>query len=117
MRSIELVSHHLLLAQGGSVFVHLRNALLTLALCVSSLPAWAQQPSSAPPVPGQNRAGMHVYIRAGLKSHGPGQHDYPQFLADWSKLLTMHGAVVDGSFHSPTAVELEGTDVILMYKG
>jgi type 1 glutamine amidotransferase len=60
---------------------------------------------------------MHVYIRAGLKSHGPGKHDYPQFLADWSKLLTMHGAVVDGSFHSPTAAELEGTDVVLIYKG
>jgi type 1 glutamine amidotransferase len=60
---------------------------------------------------------MHVYIRAGLKTHGPGQHDYPQFLADWSKLLTQHGAVVDGSFHSPTAAELANTDVILIYKG
>ena len=76
----------------------------------------AQQPS-APLPPGQNPAGMHVYIRAGLKTHGPGLHDYPQFLADWSKLLTAHGAVVDGSLHFPTAAELEHTDVILMYKG
>ncbi|MEO8426925.1 MAG: ThuA domain-containing protein [Verrucomicrobiota bacterium] len=60
---------------------------------------------------------MRIYIRAGLKSHGPGQHDYPQFLADWSKLLTEHGAVVDGSFHSPTAAELERTDVVVIYKG
>jgi type 1 glutamine amidotransferase len=60
---------------------------------------------------------MHIYIRSGLKSHGPGKHDYPQFLADWSKVLTEHGAVVDGSFHSPTAAELEKTDVVVMYKG
>jgi type 1 glutamine amidotransferase len=47
----------------------------------------------------------------------PGQHDYPQFLADWSKILTEHGAVVDGSLHAPSAAELEHTDVIVMYKG
>ena len=71
----------------------------------------------APGIPGQNPAGMRVYLRAGLKTHGPGKHDYPQFLADWSKLLTTHGAVVDGSFHAPSAAELERTDVIVMYKG
>jgi type 1 glutamine amidotransferase len=59
----------------------------------------------------------HVYIRAGLKSHGPGQHDYPQFLADWSKILTEHGAIVDGGLHFPTAEELRNIDVIVMYKG
>ena len=59
----------------------------------------------------------HVYIRAGLKTHGPGQHDYPQFLADWSKVLTERNAVVDGSLHFPKASELEGVDVMVMYKG
>ncbi len=72
---------------------------------------------AAPRIPGQNLAGMHVYIRAGLKTHGPGFHDYPQFLADWSKLLTEKGAVVDGSVHFPTAEELKATNVIVMYKG
>lgn len=70
-----------------------------------------------PTIPGQNLSGMHVYLRAGLKTHFEGQHDYPQFLADWSKILTVHGAVVDGSFHAPTAEELKGVDVIVMYKG
>lgn len=70
-----------------------------------------------PAIPGQNPNGMRIYIRAGLKTHGPGKHDYPQFLADWSKVLTEHGAVVDGSYHSPSAAELERTDVIVMYKG
>ena len=68
-------------------------------------------------IPGQNPDGMRVYLRAGLKTHGPGKHDYPQFLADWSKLLTTHGAVVDGSLHAPSAAELERTDVMVMYKG
>ena len=60
---------------------------------------------------------MHIYLRAGLKTHGPGLHDYPQFLADWSKLLTDHGAVVDGSLHAPSTAELEHMDVLVIYKG
>lgn len=60
---------------------------------------------------------MHVYIWGGLKSHGAGQHDYPQFLADWSKVLTEHGAVVDGAFHPPSSADLEHTDVVVIYKG
>jgi type 1 glutamine amidotransferase len=60
---------------------------------------------------------MHVYLRAGLKTHGPGAHDYPQFLADWSKILTERGAIVDGSYHFPTTAELSGISVIVMYKG
>ncbi|MGA7341604.1 MAG: ThuA domain-containing protein [Terracidiphilus sp.] len=60
---------------------------------------------------------MHIYIWAGLKSHPPGRHDYPQFLADWSKLLTEHGAVVDGALHPPNAADLAHTDVIVIYKG
>jgi type 1 glutamine amidotransferase len=60
---------------------------------------------------------MHIYLWAGLKSHFPGQHDYPQFLADWSKLLTEHGAVVDGALHPPSSADLEHTDVVVIYKG
>lgn len=65
----------------------------------------------------QNPNGMRVYIWAGLKSHLPGQHDYPQFLGDWSKILTEHGAVVDGALHAPSAADLEHTDVVIIYKG
>jgi hypothetical protein len=61
----------------------------------------AGQRGGTPGIPGQNISGMHIYIRGGLKTHGEGQHDYPQFMADWSKLLTTkYGAVVDGSFHA-----------------
>ena len=79
--------------------------------------AWTAYPQTAPPPQGQNRNGMHVYLWGGLKSHGEGQHDYPQFLADWSKVLTEHGAVVDGAFHPPRAADLEHTDVVVIYKG
>jgi len=60
---------------------------------------------------------MHIFIWGGLKSHGLGQHDYPQFLADWSKVLTEHGAVVDGAFHAPSSADLEHADVVVIYKG
>ena len=74
-------------------------------------------PSAAPTIQAGDTRPVHVYIRSGLKSHGEGAHDYPQFAADWSKLLTAHGAIVDGSFHFPTAQELANTDVMVMYKG
>jgi type 1 glutamine amidotransferase len=62
-------------------------------------------------------APLRVYIHAGLKTHAEGQHDYPQFLADWSKLLTNRGAIVDGGLHFPSARELAGVDVMVIYKG
>jgi type 1 glutamine amidotransferase len=84
------------------------------------LHVWAQAGSEqvgAPLPQGQNPKGMHVYIWAGLKSHREGQHDYPQFLTDWSKFLTLHGAVVDGALHGPSSSDLEHTGVVVIYKG
>ena len=74
-------------------------------------------PAAAPRPWDQNPNGMRIYIWVGLKSHYAGQHDYPQFLADWSKILTDHGAVVDGALHAPRAADLEHTDVVIIYKG
>ena len=93
---------------------------LTFLLATMQQSAFAQagRASQGAPLPqGQNRNGMHIYIWAGLKSHGEGQHDYPQFLADWSKLLTSRGAVVDGALHPPSSADLEKTDVVVIYKG
>jgi len=106
----------------------------TAALLALAVPHAARaQAAAAPPAASQaqstqqmlaNAAGtvpegrpIKVYIRAGLKTHGPGQHDYPQFLADFSKILTERGAIVDGSLHFPTEPELADVDVIVMYKG
>src|SRR5690348_13670559 len=90
-----------------------RALFLSLGVALACATVVAQQN----PPPAQGTPGPHIYIRAGLKSHGPGQHDYPQFLADWSKVLTERNAVVDGSLHFPKASELEGVDVMVMYKG
>jgi len=92
------------------------TAALLLAARADGQAARSTQ-AQAPRPWGQNPNGMHVYIWAGLKSHSAGQHDYPQFLADWSKILTEHGAVVDGALHAPTIADLEHTDVVLIYKG
>ena len=98
-----------------------KNSGMRLSLLAAvPLFVWGQAatgPGGAPLPPGQNPKGMHVYIWTGLKSHTEGKHDYPQFLADWSKILTEHGAVVDGALHAPTSADLEHTDVVLLYKG
>jgi type 1 glutamine amidotransferase len=108
-----------------SLFIR-RNTALSAAVVLLPVLLAAMQNAPAPqgrgpqgaPLPqGQNRNGMHVFIWAGLKSHGEGKHDYPQFLADWSKVLTAHGAVVDGALHPPSAANLEHTDVVVIYKG
>lgn len=95
----------------------MRSLLIAVMLSTAAAAQTPPPASDVPRIPGQNLAGMHVYLRGGLKTHSPGEHDYPQFLADWSKLLTERGAVVDGSLHAPTAAELANTDVVVMYKG
>jgi type 1 glutamine amidotransferase len=98
-------------------------ALSAIALSASQPPATppASQPapSSQAAPSAQNVAArpLRVYIHAGLKTHAEGQHDYPQFLADWSKLLQNRGAIVDGGLHFPSARELAGVDVMVIYKG
>ncbi len=72
---------------------------------------------TAPRAQGQNPNGMRIFIFGGLKSHGPGAHDYPYFLDTWSKLLTAHGAVVDGALSFPSQEQLDKTDVVIIYKG
>ncbi|HEY0265176.1 MAG TPA: ThuA domain-containing protein [Rhizomicrobium sp.] len=71
----------------------------------------------APKPQGQNVNGMHIFLFGGLKSHGPGAHDYPYWLDTWSKMLTAHGAVVDGAFSFPSQEQLDHSDVVIIYKG
>jgi type 1 glutamine amidotransferase len=99
------------------ILLFLAATILAADPSTQSPPVAQPRRTGAPTIPGQNPNGMRIYIRAGLKTHGPGKHDYPQFLADWSKVLTEHGAIVDGSLHAPTATEIERTDVIVIYKG
>jgi type 1 glutamine amidotransferase len=99
--------------------VNTRILLCSAIAAAMLVPVVAQQRGtpSTPPAQGTDVAPLRVYLRGGLKTHGAGQHDYPQFVADWSNILTERGAIVDGGLHFPTAPELEGVDVIVMYKG
>src|SRR5437762_10154869 len=75
-----------------------------LTLVVSLVPALAQQDRP-----------LRVFIRAGVKTHGPNQHDHPRFLAGWKALLTARGARTDGSLEFPTAEQIQDTDVLVIY--
>ena len=110
----------------------LAAAVLIAGTAIGARQAAAPQPPAAGTQPpagrgGQGRGGIQqspfstppvrIYIYAGLKTHAEGQHDYPQFLADWSKLLMNRNAVVDGGLHFPSAKELGNADVVVIYKG
>jgi putative membrane-bound dehydrogenase-like protein len=58
---------------------------------------------------------LRVFIRSGPKSHGPGQHDYPRFLAEWIPLLNERGARATGGDTFPSAEQLAATDVLLIH--
>jgi type 1 glutamine amidotransferase len=100
--------------------MRVRFALLGSAalLCTSVVAQQPATPVATPQVQAQPQVPpLRVFIHAGLKTHADGQHDYPQFLADWSKLLTNRGAIVDGGLHFPSARELANVDVMVIYKG
>jgi putative membrane-bound dehydrogenase-like protein len=58
---------------------------------------------------------LRVFIRGGIKTHGPNQHDHPRFLGEWTKLLGDRGIRVDGAMEFPDAAQLENTDVLIIY--
>ncbi|MEY2407661.1 MAG: hypothetical protein QOF48_331, partial [Verrucomicrobiota bacterium] len=62
-----------------------------------------------------NAAALRVLIRASEKTHGPGEHDYPRFMAEWKKLLSDRGARADGALRFPTQAELAKTDVLILH--
>ncbi len=89
------------------------NRLLSLAtLFLASLVighwSFSAQPSSTDP--------LRVYIRSGPKTHGPGMHDHPRFLADWVTLLNDRGARATGGDTFPTAAQLAQTDVLVLHR-
>lgn len=83
------------------------HALLLAPLLVCAAPS--------SPCPGAQEAPLRVVIRAGEKTHGPGEHDHPRFLADWSDLLRERGCEVAGSLEFPTGEELAQADVLVLY--
>src|SRR5712692_8682130 len=64
---------------------------------------------------GQAAEPLRVFIRGGVKTHGPNQHDHPRFLREWTELLRDRGVKADGAMNFPTAQQLENTDVVVIY--
>ena len=58
---------------------------------------------------------LRVFIRGGIKTHGPGQHDHPRFLGEFTKLLGERGIKVDGGMEFPSVTQLQNTDVMVIY--
>jgi putative membrane-bound dehydrogenase-like protein len=58
---------------------------------------------------------LRIFIRAGEKTHGPGEHDHPRFLKEWTELLRSRGCTVEGALGFPTQEQLEKTDVLVMF--
>jgi uncharacterized protein len=75
------------------------------------LPAWVLLCTAL----GLNADPLRVFIRAGVKTHGPNQHDHPRFLGDWTKLLGERGLKVAGAMEFPTEAQLAETDVVVIY--
>lgn len=59
--------------------------------------------------------GPKVYIRGGVKTHGPNEHDHPRFLNEWTQLLSQRGLEVDGGMEFPSKEQLADTDVLIIY--
>ena len=58
---------------------------------------------------------LRVFIRGGVKTHGPNAHEHERFLNDWTKLLTERGLKADGAKDWPNSLQLAKTDVLVMY--
>jgi putative membrane-bound dehydrogenase-like protein len=80
--------------------------LALLAALISSLILGSSSSAAEP---------LRVFIRAGVKSHGPGAHDFPQFLKEWVPLLNERGAKADGGLEFPTKAQLDKTDVLVLH--
>ena len=58
---------------------------------------------------------LRVFIRSGEKTHGPGCHDHPAFLKDWTELLNDRGAKASGGDNFPSKAQLAETDVLILH--
>ena len=71
------------------------TAIVSLAALTGLMQFW--QPVPLPDTPALSAAApLRVFIRSGPKTHGPGAHDHPRFLAEWAPLLNARGAVASG---------------------
>ena len=60
---------------------------------------------------------LKVLLVGGPKDHGPGEHDYPAWLAMWRQLLEMaDGVTVDTADVWPSSEQLQSTDALIFFQ-
>ena len=60
---------------------------------------------------------LNLLLVAGPQDHGPGEHDYPAWLACWSQLLYAADNVrVDTAMNWPSSEQIAAADVIVFYQ-
>ncbi len=94
------------------------KSFIVLLLALLPITVLVHCNSEAKPIEGEalkEKPPLRIFIRAGEKTHRPGAHDHPRFLADWKKMLQERGAVVDGAQVFPTAEQIKSADVIIFY--
>ncbi|HNY26026.1 MAG TPA: ThuA domain-containing protein [Candidatus Sumerlaeota bacterium] len=65
----------------------------------------------------QDTKPLHIVLVAGLKDHGPGEHDYPAWLSTWATLLAQSPNVrVTQSWEQPTLSDLETASTIVWFR-
>jgi uncharacterized protein len=67
---------------------------------------------------GQSSSPLRIFLRGGPKTHGPagnGVHDHEVWVKEWQPLLSSRGTKVDGGLQFPTPVQLDNTDVLVMF--
>jgi len=60
---------------------------------------------------------IHVVLVAGLKDHGPGEHDYPAWQKAWAKLLARAEKTrVTTAWEKPSPEDFKSADVMVLFR-
>lgn len=97
------------------VTAHWRRSLLLAPALAAAWSAPAPIAATASP-PQAQEAALRIFLSGGPKTHGPGAHDAPRFVDEWTALLRARGAQVEGALRLPSAAEYGRTDVLVLYK-
>ena len=106
-------------------------AILLMSLVVSHvMAAENKKPSAPPPRPRaeveaalkqapkapDNPKPVTLLLSTGKKDHGPNEHDYPKWRAEWSKLLgSAKNVTISFADEFPTKEQLEKSDVLILF--
>ena len=81
------------------------------------LSPWDADSPRVSATPGNSVPLFRILLVAGAKDHGPGEHDYPAWLASWTELLRgAEGVNVDTAMEWPTSDQIENADTIIFFQ-